>query len=189
MKVAATLDVRSVVLACIVVAVAVNLVQFPAIEATTPDRYQAVHAYRTHDLVRIARSFKLVRFRYEAALALGEVAPGATLILPATGSFPARGLVGEMIALGRISDTRTLAYDPETLAPSLDVKQHVIARSATRGRPKHLKRKFVVLARSSVKHKGRVQTSAREFILLKRGADLVIADTALLQAELGQPRT
>jgi hypothetical protein len=175
------------VLTCLVVGALVNLAQFPGIDATAPARFRAVQTSRSPDLLRIAGSFPLVRFRYEVALALRAAAPGSTLIVPSAGDFPGRELVAQVQAFGGVTRVRPLPYDPGALAPGLDLKRHVIARSARKRRPRrsYLKRKFLLLAQSSTKSKkGPARTDAREFIVLERGGDVVIADTALVSSEL-----
>ena len=79
---------RNMLIIFITMAVIVNILQFRAIDERAIDRYKAINRYETSDIMEIGyQSSPRHRQRYSPAIALGEHAPGSTIIIPNLESF------------------------------------------------------------------------------------------------------
>jgi hypothetical protein len=124
----------------LVAAILLNLVQFRAIDENTLDSFDAVHRNGTADILDLSyRECAWCRDRYGLHLALGIVAPGATVLIPTPGPHADRRYDAEeftlrLYALADVASVRHVAYPRADLllatdgAPGLDPAPWFVAR-------------------------------------------------------------
>lgn len=101
----------------LVAAILLNLVQFRAIDENTVDSFDAVHRNETADLLDISyRECAWCRDRYGLHLALGVVAPGATVLIPAPGPhadnrYDAEEFTLRLYAFAGVATVRQVPYE------------------------------------------------------------------------------
>lgn len=72
----------------LIAAIGINLVQFPAIDGGTHERYKAIYRQPTSDMIDIGfRDLAWARDRFGLAVALHAVAPDARILLPEPGPY------------------------------------------------------------------------------------------------------
>lgn len=121
-----------IVLAALVAGLLLNVVQFPFIESRVSENWRAINTYGTSDLDRYPHAER----RYGFFLALGEVAPGATLIVPPNRSpAPTRleSFQPRIFGLARIADYERRDYDPLEIMGTFDPSEHVVREGAYEG--------------------------------------------------------
>lgn len=132
------LHLPSVVVAAMVTATLVNLAQFPALELELSDWYEAVRVKPGHELPDlVAEHFDSTRARFELYLELREVAPHATVTVPAESAIIDEHLLGlgdaESVvrtdAALTIDASQAAALEPSVVADGYDrdVGDYVIA--------------------------------------------------------------
>lgn len=88
------------VAALLVVAILVNVGQFRSIDRNTIDNFAAVHRSDTADIIALSyRECDWCRDRFALHLALGEVAPGSTVLIPVPSRYASRRYTAEEFAL------------------------------------------------------------------------------------------
>lgn len=114
--------------------VAVNLAQFRSIDQATVDSFDAVHRNGTADIVELSyQECGWCRDRYGMHLALGMLAPGSTVVVPASSRYAASpASVGELTlrltAYGRVGGVEWVPYQqPPALLSTTDVRGSVVA--------------------------------------------------------------
>ncbi|MPZ27363.1 MAG: hypothetical protein GEV12_13365 [Micromonosporaceae bacterium] len=124
--------------------IAVNLAQFRSVDQATVDSFDAVHRNDTADIVEISyRECDWCRDRYGLHLALGMLAPGSTVIVPATSPYAeSQAQAGELTlrltAYGRVGGVDWVGYEqPPQLLSTTDVSGSVVASGpgGAKGRP------------------------------------------------------
>ena len=180
-KAGASRTIALIVAGLLVAAVAVNLTQFGSIQKKAAQEFKVFATWRG-DLVNSGRKLATVRTRYDAAFALADMAPGATLIVPKGSDFPTVEFKSQMSQWGRINEFRYLDYNPEQFLSDLNIKKSVVARTGGNGVRKYDHRGFVLIGEKDKKL--RKANPAREFIVLKRGSSDVIVDTRLVEKQL-----
>ena len=118
--------ISTIVLIALAMGAILNIIQFPIIEDQVVGNWRAINNYDSSDLDR----YEFAEIRYGFFVALGEVAPGARLIVPPPGS-PAptdrRPFLPRIYGLGRISELDQREYDVLSLADQFDVSSYVVA--------------------------------------------------------------
>jgi hypothetical protein len=124
------------VVVLLVAATLVNVVQFRAIDQHTIDNFDAVHRNDTADLFELSyRECRWCRDRYGLHLALRAIAPGSTVIVPASSRYAAsrnqrEALTLRLYALGGVTGIEWVDYRQGSQLLSvtgLDPSRYVIA--------------------------------------------------------------
>ncbi|MGH3680237.1 MAG: hypothetical protein ACRDT2_08295, partial [Natronosporangium sp.] len=118
----------------IAAAIAVNLAQFRSIDESTVDSFDAVHRNGTADIVELSyQECGWCRDRYGLHLALGILAPGSTVLVPASSRYAASpDAAGELTlrlsTYGRVDGVEWLGYaQPPQLLSTAGVPGSVVA--------------------------------------------------------------
>lgn len=117
----------------IIAAIVINIVQFRAIDEQANANYRALHIYEMGDLGEIGVSNSLnVRRHFATWLALGQVAPNSTIIIPSNHgffdkSYNTDNAISRIIGLGQATTIKRVDIDISDAISGLDVKPHVVA--------------------------------------------------------------
>lgn len=110
------------------IAVIVNMVQFPGIEADTRHNYRAIYVYETDDLFQIAISRDGSARRWVAPFHyLGELFPGSTIIIPEEGIRSWFPFEESVLTFGKAAEIRRSSYDPIGLMDLASIQEYRIA--------------------------------------------------------------
>jgi hypothetical protein len=170
----------------LLVACAVNVVQFRPIDDRAWGGYRVIHRYRSSDLVVIGRRGNgIVKQLYGFAFALRDAAPGATIYIPEGDEQPPVELRAQLLTFGGAEKLVPLRYNASEFAPKLSLSAHRIAKQPPGPLPKRLKHTFAILARTSnAPQDGEaIRTPAREFIFLQRKKLDLLVDISLVKGE------
>jgi hypothetical protein len=177
-----------VLLALMLVASLVNVLEFPQIESRTRRGYQALASHPNPDLVGLGRKTQSnVARRYGFAFALAAAAPNSRIYLPRSGDHPDAEIRAQLASYGR-AELVLLNYDPLTWAGELDLKKN---RVAARTKAVKFGRKFLILAKADPKRRpteGVRKTRAREFVYLVRQNADVLVDVSLVASDFERLR-
>ena len=126
-----SLHVPTAVVAAVLTAATVNVVQFPVLELDTSDWYEAVRVKPGHDLdVLLTNHFPSTQERYTLYMQLRELTPGVRVVVPnayAVYDEHLRGL-GAASAVRRIPAELTIDADAARA-----LGEHVVASGEERG--------------------------------------------------------
>jgi hypothetical protein len=109
-------DKVTVFAALIVAAILLNVVQFRAIDRLSPPNFQAVRRDTTGDMITITyRECDWCQSRYGLHMALGFVAPGATVIVPTPSPYDRtrelrEELTDRLVVFGKVADIRWVSF-------------------------------------------------------------------------------
>jgi hypothetical protein len=195
-----------VVAAVVLVAVAVNLVQFAGIERDSPANVGAIHQPGTHDLRELMYHGCAVRClqRYGVSIALGLIAPGSRVVVPDSGPLTAdRNLAEELFvelrAFGGVERIDVVGGDVTArILGAVDPTPHILASGAggtygdpwaiavdpargpaSRGDPPDFIRRSL---QAGVRPDR--TAPAREFVMVRWNAVDLVLETSLLPADL-----
>jgi hypothetical protein len=94
----------------------VNVVQFPLIDKPMPPYASAIHAYPHPDVVEIGiGEDPNARSRYTAYVALAQIAPGSTVLLPTQGAGDSYRTQARFLGLGEAANVAYVDLDATDL--------------------------------------------------------------------------
>jgi hypothetical protein len=98
----------------LLVIVAVNLVQFPRIDAARGNvGYAALGRTSTSDILVLSTENEQTELQYDLYRGLAASSPGAEILISAEGSFPAREFREFAESFGRSASVRLVAFDDD----------------------------------------------------------------------------
>lgn len=182
-----SVSVAIVVAAVLVAGVLVNINQLGRLRQKAAPEHKVFATWRG-DLFASGLALRTVRGRHRAPLELRKVAPGSTLIIPKGGEYPPGEFMGLLTQWGLIKSVRQLNYDPEHFLSRVDVSKSVLGSTPDVKELPPGHRRFVIVGAKDKKKDKRAakrrKPSGREFIVLKRGRDDVLLDTAMAEKEV-----
>lgn len=166
---------RDVLLGALVVLAIANASHFLAVDGRVTNRYKALYRYDTADVLSAGlRESSRHRDLFGLAIALAELAPGSSIILPAGGAYTRNDFRGRMYAFGKIDRIEYRNYDERRFMRDADVREHIVAS----GKGSDREPSYSIAMQSE---------SSREFILLRRNrGEQLLLDTSLIPQRLRQ---
>lgn len=109
-------------------AIVINFYEFPKLEQSRSEgNWKALYRFSSADLIELGLQSKdRLQQRYNPAITLGIIAPGATIIMSDKEPLSGDELHAQLLSYGKVEKITTVSFDSQSIIGEFDPSLHII---------------------------------------------------------------